>query len=60
MNPFSTFPGIIELSTDPLGAPVMLAIGIVASWCVAALIERGGQKREDQTGKGHDRSSGWW
>jgi hypothetical protein len=60
MNPFAALPGFTQLGADPLGAPVLLAMGIVACWCVVALIERGSHKRENHTTKGHHRSSGWW
>jgi hypothetical protein len=60
MSPFATFPGIVEISSDPLGAPVLIACLVVAIWFVVALIERGNRSSQDETSNGHDRSGGWW
>jgi hypothetical protein len=60
MNPFATFPGIVEISSDPLGAPVLIACVVVAIWFVVALVERGNQNSQDENNRSHGRSGGWW
>jgi hypothetical protein len=60
MNPFAAFPGIVELRNDPLGAPVLIALVVVATWYVVSIVERGNRTDHDETSNGHDRSPGWW